>query len=63
MGQFVEIQLYDDDYPILININDLVKIEPAYYGSIVYLATGAVHLEQMRCCTKYNDWATILNAR
>ena len=63
MNHFVEIQPYDSDHPILINIDYLVKIEPTYYGSDVYLATGAVHLEQIRCCTNYNNWATILSAR
>ena len=60
---FIEIQPYASDHPILINLDWLVKIEPTYYGSDVYLATGAMHLEQIRCCTNYNNWATVLNAR
>lgn len=63
MSQFVEIQPYDSDRSLIVNIDYLVKIEPTYYGLDVYLATGAVHLEQIRCCTKYNNWATILSAR
>ena len=63
MNQFVEIQLYDSDHPILINLGYIVKIEPTYYGSDIYLATEAGKLEQIRCCINYNNWATILSAR
>ena len=63
MNQFVEIQPYDEDHPILINLDYLVKIEPTYYGSDIYLSTGTGRLEQVRCCTKYNNWTTILGAR
>ena len=60
---FIEIQPYDSDHPIIVNIRYIAKIEPTYYGSDIYLATEAAHLEQVRCCTNYNNWATILNAR
>lgn len=59
---FIEIQPYDSDHPIIINIKYVVKIEPTYYGSDIYLALEAGKMELIRCCTKYTHWAHCLNA-
>lgn len=59
---FIEIQPYDSDHPIIINIGYIAKIEPTYYGSDIYLATEIGKMELVRCCTKYTHWTHCLNA-
>lgn len=63
MKQFIEIQPYDSNHPIIINTRFIAEIEPAPHGSNLWLINDANSMRMIRTTIPYNGWCEILNAR
>ena len=60
---FIEVQLYDSNHPLIINIDYIVEIEPVSYGSNIWIKERADGLRMLRTSLRYEDWVRILHAR
>jgi len=61
MKQFVEIQPYDSSHSIIINTRFIAEIEPAPYGSNLWLVNDAGGMRMIRTEVNYNNWRIILD--
>ena len=60
---FIEVQPYDSNHPSIINLDYVVFIEPASYGSVLWMKEVDNGLRMLRTITKYEDWVRSLSAR
>ena len=63
MSQFIEIQPYDSDHPIIINTAFIAEIEPTSYGVNLWMATNAGTMRMIRTELNYNNLCVALDAR